>query len=340
MLNYRIFKFTDKPFLWLIIIFIYLAYQNPEIGAKGGLLKPEITVKYIAVSIIFFISGVSLKTRELLSAAYQFRLHAYIQLYSLVFIPLLVQIFVQLLGQWFPKPELLIGFVAVSCMPPPVSSAVLLTKTVGGNEAAAVFNSALGSFLGIIVTPCLLYLFFSASNSIPVWTAMLQLCITVIFPVIVGQFMQQLVGQCFRNKRILSAVGNFMLLLIIYSTFCETLSKKDPVFTLSTIIITTVSVILLQIIFIGISFFIASHMPSHYSPGDVVAITYCSTHKSLTLGFPMLKILYGNEINFILISFPLLVYHPMQILIGSLLISPLQKWMQKTKKLKHRLYSV
>lgn len=43
-------------------------------------------------------------------------------------------------------------------MPPPVSSAVILTKAVGGNEAAAVFNSALGSFLGILITPITLLL--------------------------------------------------------------------------------------------------------------------------------------------------------------------------------------
>jgi sodium/bile acid cotransporter 7 len=41
-------------------------------------------------------------------------------------------------------------------MPPPVSSAVILTKASGGNEAAAIFNSAFGSFLGIFVTPALL----------------------------------------------------------------------------------------------------------------------------------------------------------------------------------------
>lgn len=46
-------------------------------------------------------------------------------------------------------------------MPPPVSTAVILTKAVGGNEAGAVFNSALGSFLGIIVTPLCLLLFVS-----------------------------------------------------------------------------------------------------------------------------------------------------------------------------------
>ena len=47
-------------------------------------------------------------------------------------------------------------FVTLSCLPPPVSSAVILTQAAGGNEAAAVFNSALGSVLGIFATPFLL----------------------------------------------------------------------------------------------------------------------------------------------------------------------------------------
>lgn len=38
-------------------------------------------------------------------------------------------------------------------MPPPVSSAVILTRAANGNEAAAIFNSVLGSFLGILFTP-------------------------------------------------------------------------------------------------------------------------------------------------------------------------------------------
>lgn len=36
MLNLRSVLFTDKLFLWFILIFIYLAYLKPEIGAKGG----------------------------------------------------------------------------------------------------------------------------------------------------------------------------------------------------------------------------------------------------------------------------------------------------------------
>lgn len=43
-------------------------------------------------------------------------------------------------------------------MPPPVSSAVILTRAAQGNETAAILNSVLGSFLGILITPLSLLL--------------------------------------------------------------------------------------------------------------------------------------------------------------------------------------
>lgn len=51
-------------------------------------------------------------------------------------------------------------------MPPPVSSAVILTRAAGGNEAAALFNSVIGSLLGVIVTPIILL--FSVSMYVKV----------------------------------------------------------------------------------------------------------------------------------------------------------------------------
>jgi sodium/bile acid cotransporter 7 len=49
-------------FILGVVVVISLAKLFPLLGAKGGPLKPEITVKIIAVSAIFFNSGLSLKT--------------------------------------------------------------------------------------------------------------------------------------------------------------------------------------------------------------------------------------------------------------------------------------
>ncbi|GFX84619.1 glycosylphosphatidylinositol anchor attachment 1 protein [Trichonephila clavipes] len=332
-------------------LYLYLNIQASEsntqicprgkIGAKGGILKPEISVKYGAIFLIFFISGLSLQSKELVAATYQLRVHLFIQSFSLLFIPLFVQIFIQFIEQFYPNSNILTGFITMSCMPPPVSSAVLLTKQVGGNEAAAVFNSALGSLLGLLITPALLYLFFNGSGDVPVGSAILQLSLTVVFPVVIGQASRKIIGNSLpKHKKLLSVIGNFLLLLIIYTTFCDTFSNHNEAFTLSTVIITTIIVVLLQFILLGLAFYMSTLYFFRFTPEDIVAILYCSTHKSLTLGFPMLKVLYSNQAQFILISFPLLVYHPMQILIGSFLVPLLQKWIQNKTKFNCKLHFV
>ncbi|XP_034969808.1 sodium/bile acid cotransporter 7 isoform X3 [Zootoca vivipara] len=49
-------------FILGIVLVITVAKLEPAFGVKGGPLKPEITITYIAVSAIFFNSGLSLKT--------------------------------------------------------------------------------------------------------------------------------------------------------------------------------------------------------------------------------------------------------------------------------------
>ncbi|XP_051866302.1 sodium/bile acid cotransporter 7 isoform X4 [Pristis pectinata] len=49
-------------FLVGIVLVITFAKLQPSVGMHGGPLKPEITITYIAVSTIFFNSGLSLKT--------------------------------------------------------------------------------------------------------------------------------------------------------------------------------------------------------------------------------------------------------------------------------------
>ncbi|XP_042567608.1 sodium/bile acid cotransporter 7-like isoform X2 [Cyprinus carpio] len=53
-------------------------------------LRPEITITYVAVSVIFFNSGLSLKTEELASALMHVKLHFFVQTFTLVFFPIAI----------------------------------------------------------------------------------------------------------------------------------------------------------------------------------------------------------------------------------------------------------
>uniref|UniRef100_G1MXJ2 Solute carrier family 10 member 7 n=1 Tax=Meleagris gallopavo TaxID=9103 RepID=G1MXJ2_MELGA len=270
-----------------------------------GPLKPEITVTYIAVSAIFFNSGLSLKTEELTSALMHVKLHLFVQIFTLVFFPTAIWLFLQLLSITPINEWLLKGLQTVGCMPPPVSSAVILTKAVGGNEAAAIFNSAFGSFLGIVITPLLLLLF------------------------IVRRYIKDWLE---RKKPPFGTISSCVLLMIIYTTFCDTFANPNIDLDKFSLIIIVFIIFSVQMSFMFLTFLFSTRNDSGFTPADTVAIIFCSTHKSLTLGIPMLKIVFAGYEHLSLISVPLLIYHPAQILLGSLLVPTIKSWMVSRQK--------
>uniref|UniRef100_A0A4X2KWS2 Sodium/bile acid cotransporter n=1 Tax=Vombatus ursinus TaxID=29139 RepID=A0A4X2KWS2_VOMUR len=308
-------RLAKEWFMLCIVLVIVLAKMDPSVGAKGGPLKPETTITYIAVSAIFFNSGLSLKTEELTSALMHVKLHLFVQIFTLAFFPTTIWLFLQLLSVTPINEWLLKGLQTVGCMPPPVSSAVILTKAVGGNEAAAIFNSAFGSFLGIIVTPLLLLIFLGSSSSVPFTSIFSQLSVTVVVPLIIGQIVRRYIKDWLeRKKPPFGTISSCVLLTIIYTTFCDTFSNTN---------IDMDGLSLLIILFIN---------NLGFTPADTVAIIFCSTHKSLTLGIPMLKIVFAGHEHLSLISVPLLIYHPAQILLGSLLVPTIKSWMVSRQK--------
>ncbi|KTF85905.1 hypothetical protein cypCar_00022457, partial [Cyprinus carpio] len=88
----------------------------------------------------------------------------------------------------------------------------------------------------------------------------------------------------------------------------------------------------IQLSFMALIFFLSTRKSSGFTAADSVAIMFCATHKSLTLGIPMLKIVFEGYEHLSLISVPLLIYHPAQILLGSILLPSIKTWMSGRQK--------
>uniref|UniRef100_A0A663NEJ0 Sodium/bile acid cotransporter n=1 Tax=Athene cunicularia TaxID=194338 RepID=A0A663NEJ0_ATHCN len=316
-----------------VLIYFDVMYAYPYLFACSSLcslclyflgpLKPEITITYIAVSAIFFNSGLSLKTEELTSALMHVKLHLFVQIFTLVFFPTAIWLFLQLLSITPINEWLLKGLQTVGCMPPPVSSAVILTKAVGGNEAAAIFNSAFGSFL------------LGSSSSVPFTSIFSQLFMTVVVPLIIGQIVRRYIKDWLeRKKPPFGAISSCVLLMIIYTTFCDTFANPNIDLDKFSLIIIVFIIFSVQMSFMFLTFLFSTRNNSSFTPADTVAIIFCSTHKSLTLGIPMLKIVFAGYEHLSLISVPLLIYHPAQILLGSLLVPTIKSWMVSRQKVR------
>lgn len=322
-------KLKKNWFMIGIVLFILFAKVAPWIGKKGGPLHPEFTIKYIAVGVIFFNSGLSLKGEDLKAALFHYRLHFFIQSFTFLFFPLCISFLMNNLPlEASINKNLIKGIRVVSCMPPPVSSAVIITKAIGGNEAGAIFNSAMGSFLGIFVTPFLLFVFVGIDGNVPVVNILQTLTITVVIPLALGQFARgKLRNWLEETKPPLSQIGSFMLLLIIYSTFCDTFSTETSQINPKDLFLVGILIFIIQSAFMYFIFQATSGHNSGYTKADTVALMFCSTHKSLTLGMPILKIIYAGDAILPFISIPLLIYHPTQILLGSVLVPFVKTWM-------------
>uniref|UniRef100_A0A673LPS3 Sodium/bile acid cotransporter n=1 Tax=Sinocyclocheilus rhinocerous TaxID=307959 RepID=A0A673LPS3_9TELE len=307
-----------------IVLVITCARLAPSVGVKGGPLRPEITITYVAVSVIFFNSGLSLETEELASALMHVKLHFFVQTFTLVFFPIAIWLLLKVLALTAINEWLLRGLQTVACMPPPVSSAVILTKAVGGNEAAAIFNSAFGSFL------------LGSSSSVPFTSIFSQLFMTVVVPLIVGQVCRRSLRECLdRRKPPFGTVSSVVLLMIIYTTFCDTFSNPNIELDHLSLLIVVFIIFSIQLSFMALIFFLSTRKSSGFTAADSVAIMFCATHKSLTLGIPMLKIVFEGYEHLSLISVPLLIYHPAQILLGSILLPSIKTWMSGRLKVVH-----
>ncbi|KAF5923405.1 hypothetical protein HPG69_006574, partial [Diceros bicornis minor] len=336
-------RMRKEWFMVGIVLAIAGAKLKPSIGVNGGPLKPEITVSYIAVSTIFFNSGLSLKTEELTSALVHIKLHLFIQIFTLAFFPAAIWLFLQLLSVTPINEWLLKGLQTVGCMPPPVSSAVILTKAVGGNED----SPCLVSFLGLSWEEISLKQQSSQmSGSERVPEARLRQLQYLIQPLEVFCVKTCLKPASYSEK---------------YTGMCHLLNHCDvelgssssvPFTSIFSQLFMTVVVPLIigQIVRRYIKDWLERKKPPFGAISSSVLLmiiytTFCDTFSNpnidldkfslvliLFIRIPMLKIVFAGHEHLSLISVPLLIYHPVQILLGSVLVPTIKSWMVSRQK--------
>jgi sodium/bile acid cotransporter 7 len=171
--------------------------------------------------------------------------------------------------------------------------------------------------LGILLTPPLTVLISGAQAEVGVGQLLIKLGSTVVVPLACGQL-----GRKLGVPKSPKWLGKGILIAIIWHAFSETFSHPVPVDLLDVAsVMVCIGGIQVLLILLVSNVAIWTQQPRP----DVVALGFTCSHKSLTLGMPILMALYGESNDFILYMLPLLVYHPMQIILGSVLFGPIFK---------------
>jgi len=313
--------YNQNEFLILVVIAICLARAYPPLGAVY--LEPKITAGWLAVIIIFLMAGLALRTEEFVKAFQQIYFNAFVQLFNFGFISVCVFGFSRLMVTLGAiSQELGNGMAICGCLPITVNMCVVLTKAAGGDEAAAIFNTAFANMIGIFISPLLIVLYIGVQGGVDTAKTFQDLSIKVLLPLFVGQVLQKTSKLVIRFvkkfKKYFLRGQEYCLVFILYTTFCKTFAgNKRTKFT--EILWMILFVFILLMFFTILAWNILKIMIPDKPKLRVMGLFGC-THKTIAVGVPLITSIYSNSPNLGIYTLPLLIWYPMQLIIGTFLV--------------------
>eukprot|EP00560_Eucampia_antarctica_P001467 CAMPEP_0197841104 /NCGR_PEP_ID=MMETSP1437-20131217/45984_1 /TAXON_ID=49252 ORGANISM="Eucampia antarctica, Strain CCMP1452" /NCGR_SAMPLE_ID=MMETSP1437 /ASSEMBLY_ACC=CAM_ASM_001096 /LENGTH=258 /DNA_ID=CAMNT_0043450805 /DNA_START=495 /DNA_END=1271 /DNA_ORIENTATION=- len=211
---------------------------------------------------------------------------------------------------------------------------IVLTASAKGDEAAAVFNAAFGNMIGIFLTPVLILGYLGVDGSVNIGTVFLKLSLRVVLPILIGQLLQKFSKRAValkkKYKKRFKQFQEYCLTYIVYTVFCKTFKKGSDSSAADAFLMIALQGLLL-LSFKAISWTcLKIFFPN--KPKLRVAGLFGSTHKSVAMGIPLINAIYESNPNIGLYTLPLLVWHPMQLVIGSFLAPRLAAFVDAEEK--------
>ncbi|KAI9270817.1 putative sodium bile acid cotransporter [Sporodiniella umbellata] len=365
--RYQRWKARIQPLFlryWFLLglgIVIGLAWAFPQVGKAHGDIQAQYTVKWGAVIVIFLLSGLGLEVSVMLKTILRWRLHLVVQVINFIVLPFLMYGIVRFLiavhtqlGESVYK-----GWMIALSTSTTVSSNAIMTRNANGNDSAALFNAALGNVLGIFISPALMTAFQNdalvfqpgTARGNPDYVSVLKtLGLTVLLPLVVGQTLRYFFPvkvKWLAQKLKFPILNSLALLCLVWSVFCDGVAsdafKKTSGVDIVAIVFVDIGMYLFGCAFClwiaRLPWPLACQAPRwiskwRFNKQDSVAIMYCGATKTVSMGIPLINVLYSDSSYGVvgLLSLPLLMYHICQLFLGNFQVPFLKKWIEKEEK--------
>mmetsp|Transcript_13929 Transcript_13929/g.38517 ORF Transcript_13929/g.38517 Transcript_13929/m.38517 type:complete len:418 (+) Transcript_13929:192-1445(+) len=324
--------YRQNEFLLLVIAAILLARAYPPLGAEY--LAPHITATWIAVCIIFLFAGLGLKTEEFSKAFQQIWFNLFVQGFNFGVVSVLVySISLGLKSASILSEDLADGLVVAASLPMTINMVMVLTKSAGGDESLAIVNAAAGNLIGVFLSPLLILGYLGVEGDIDLATVFLKLVIRVILPVGVGQLIQKTMPKVVafykKHKKMFKKFQEYCLVFIVYTVFCRTFEDGSDS-SIGDIFLTILFVFLILLSLMVLAWFLLNLLFRDKPEMRVMGLYGC-THKTVAMGVPLINAIYEDNSAIGLYTLPLLIWHPMQLVIGTFLAPRLAAYVEREK---------
>ncbi|WP_439879904.1 bile acid:sodium symporter family protein [Pontibacter sp. MBLB2868] len=311
-------------FLIALISMIILASLWPQAGIDREPISLGDVATY-GVSMIFFFYGLRLSPEKMKAGLSSWRLHLVVQLSTFILFPLLI-LPLHTFFEGGNKELLWLGTFYLAALPSTVSSSVVMVSIAGGNIPGAIFNASISSLIGILVTPLWMGLFLTASTEgFDLGSIMGKLVLQVLLPVLLGIFLHRYWGGfAERNKSRLRIFDQIIILLIVYTSFCESFARNMfSGYSVADLLLLGAAMIALFFLVYGIIYFLSSRLG--FKQEDRITAVFCGSKKSLIHGTVMSKVLFPDANMVGIMLLPIMMYHALQLLAASVIAQRLAR---------------
>jgi sodium/bile acid cotransporter 7 len=277
----------------------------------------------VAVGLLFFLHGAKLSREAVVAGATHWRLHVLVLLSTFVMFPLLGLAMKPLVAP-LVTPALYMGILFLCTLPSTVQSSIAFTSIARGNVPAAVCSASASSLIGIFVTPALVSLVVTnqAGAAGSGWHTVGTIVMQLLAPFIAGQLLRPVIGPWLdRNRRVLRAVDQGSILLVVYTAFSEAVNEglwhHLSLGALAGLLVVNG---LLLAAALGLTAFASRRL--HFNREDRITIIFCGSKKSLASGIPMAKVIFASQAVGAVVL-PLMLFHQMQLMVCAALA---QRW--------------
>jgi solute carrier family 10 (sodium/bile acid cotransporter), member 7 len=242
------------------------------------------------------------------------------------------------------NPALADGMVVCASLPMAINMVVVLCHAAHGDEAAAVFNATLSNLLGVVVSPLLIPLYVGVTGNVEYRSVLVSLTLKVIVPVLVGQVLHHNVPVVHDYlklyKKGFALVPQCCLLYIIYTVFCQTFhtaetdnenSATTTTITLGDFALVTLYQFLLMTTLLLMAWWMLGRLFPNEPQLRVMGLFGC-THKTISIGVPLIGTIYHGDPSVGMYTLPLLIWSPMQLIVGSFLAPHLSDFVAREQE--------
>ena len=296
-------------FLPAIAVVSVIAWALPAPIPGGDWWRDAATVA------VFVVQGLALPQATLRSAVLAWRPALRIHLLGFVLAPILALGLAAGLRALGVDEGVARGLIVTAVLPTTITSCVAYTALAGGATAISLVNVVASSIAGVLLAPVLAAWLAGGHGALDPLGAMQHLAVVVLVPFAIGQLLRAQplgAGAAAWCERHGGQAAQACLLVILLVVLGEALHRGQPP-PGSALALGAVAALVLHAALAAAAWWSAASLPR----GERLAVLFTASHKSASLGVPLVAVLYAGDPAKSAILAPVLAYHLLQLLLDA-----------------------